>query len=162
MTACGRHARLLAFALAVSFGLLASACSRDAGEEANEVPRVGSADSGPMDGVEGARQDPVAETDRPSTDRPSEGSTDPRAPLTPAYLEGEWCGVLGGKERSRHIFAADGSYRAAVPGYVQEAQGTVEALLDRFPVVVEVEADRFVLTRGQRGGHALVFHRGPC
>jgi len=83
----------------------------------------------------------------------------PRSRLTPAYLEGEWCVRLT-DERSRYVFAGDGSYRAGVAGYRLEAEGTIEELLED-QEVVEVEPDRFTVTRG-RGFSPKVFERGPC
>ncbi len=85
-----------------------------------------------------------------------------RESLTPEYLAGEWCSVYGGQERSRYVFAEDGSYRAGLAGYGYEldAEGTIGSLLEDFRVI-DVERDRFVLNR--RGvNRQNIFVRGPC
>ena len=82
-----------------------------------------------------------------------------RARLTPRYLEGEWC-ALYSQERGRYVFADDGSYQEQTAGF-EVTSGTIEALLEEYPVVVEVEADRFVLKRGN-ASYRYVFTRGPC
>ena len=98
---------------------------------------------------------------------PSAGAADDattgelRARLTPEYLAGEWCAVFS-QERSRYVFGPDGSFRLALPGADFRPGGTVDDLLEDFRVVREVEADRFVLSRGERGHREYVFRRGPC
>jgi len=96
---------------------------------------------------------------------PSVGATEGlKARLTPEYLAGEWCAIFS-QERSRYVFGPDGSFRRALPGAdlrTGAEQGTVHDLLEDFRVVREVEADRFVLARGERGHRGNVFRRGPC
>jgi hypothetical protein len=87
-----------------------------------------------------------------------------KARLTPKYLAGEWCAIFS-QERSRYVFGRDGSFRRALPGAdltTGAEHGTVHDLLEDFRVVREVEADRFVLARGERGHRDYVFRRGTC
>jgi hypothetical protein len=62
------------------------------------------------------------------------------------------------------VFGPDGSFRRALPGSDLTAgdDGTLHDLTEDFRVVLEVEADRFVLARGERGHREYVFRRGPC
>lgn len=82
--------------------------------------------------------------------------------LTGAYLEGEWCALYGGQERSQYVFDGDGSYRAGPASfdYRLVSEGSIDRLLQDFEVV-SVEPDRFVLNR--RGvTRRNVFDRGRC
>lgn len=108
---------------------------------------------------EGSGASPAPSPTRPN--RATEGAGGLRARLTPEYLEGEWC-ALYSQERSRYVFASDGSYRAglAAPGHLLDTQGTIETLLAEFNVI-ELEADRFVLAR-ENAYWQYVFGRGPC
>jgi len=97
----------------------------------------------------------------PSASRAGDATGGLRDRLTPEYLAGEWCAVFS-QERSSYLFGPDGSFRLALPGADFKPGGTVYDLLEDFRVVREVEADRFVLARGQRGHREYVFRRGPC
>ena len=100
---------------------------------------------------------PAGKPPRPSA---REGSASLRDRLTPQYLQGEWCGVYS-QERMWYVFADDGSYQAGM-GHLPDVEGTIDALVEDFRVIIEVEADRFVLARGKRQSYRLVMSRGAC
>lgn len=149
----GRQRRSGVPSLAILFTLWAAvSCSGDREEGPDREPIADQEEAS-------ASRQPDAPT--PHTNRADESGEPLRTRLTPEYLEGDWCATLS-QERSRYTFAEDGSYRATVPGYRQEAEGTLEALLERHPVIRQVGADRFILARTERGGFPYVFERGPC
>lgn len=119
-----------------------------------ERPEARSRD--PEASAAGARSEAPAREDRTEEERASL-----RSRLTDAYLSGTWCADFG-EEESRYTFEDDASYRASIPGYVQETDGSIATLLERFPIIRQVRPDRFVLARGEHGHRPYVFTRGPC
>ena len=143
--------------VACAFAVLASSCSPD-GEDASR--------SSPSPPARSSQDHATATVPAPPPSRsPSDGPTGGlQTRLTPQYLAGAWCAIFS-QERSRYVFGSDGSFRRALPGadlMTGAEHGTVPDLLADFPVIREVEADRFVLARGGRGQRDYVFRRGPC
>jgi len=99
-------------------------------------------------------------------------NTIPKSRLTPEYLEGEWCGAYrrvgddGPGERTRYVFAADGSYRVGPPGNRHElviSREYEDFFASEEEKLVELEDDRFrVVIRNVRTLTEHVFRRGPC
>lgn len=114
---------------------------------------------------------------RPSsgTDEEARDEALPKASLTPAYLEGEWCGGFlseGGGDRlgepTYYVFAADGSFRVGPPSMRHElviAKGR-GALLDQYEdwSLVEREDDRFRVLIRLDGSleRRREYRRGKC
>ena len=164
--------------VACALGALASGCSGD-GESSDSsgtssglsssssASRTSSSSPSPLD--RSSQNPTTALPPAPSSagTAPSSGGTGDGATggmtarLTPEYLAGEWCAVFS-QERSRYVFGPDGSFRRALPGADLGAEETLEDLTQDFPVVLEVEADRFVLSRAARGHREFVFSRGTC
>lgn len=162
-----RRGRLVALVAAPA--LLYAGCGSDA------------ADQGATPGGDPAAAERSVPAERANA-RPSSGTegqardeTLPKASLTPAYLEGEWCGGFlseGGGDRlgepTYYVFAPDGSFRVGPPSMRHELVIEKErgALLDQFEdwSLVQREDDRFRVLIRFTGSHERQreYRRGKC
>lgn len=99
--------------------------------------------------------------------RRAQAEADPGLPkdrLTAGYLQGMWCSVYGGQERTQWRFHADGSYEVGLPagrGWAMQPSGDdLGEFRGRFEKLISVDGDGFVTEH--RHGRQNVFTRGPC
>ena len=151
--------------VACALGVLVSGCSGDSegsssrSSSSSSTNRSSSTSPSSPDRSSQVPTTPLPPAPSAGTENGATGGMTAR--LTPEYLAGVWCAVFS-QERSRYVFGPDGSFRRALPGADFGAREDLEDLMEDFPVVLEVEADRFVLSRAGRGHREFVFSRGPC
>lgn len=111
-----------------------------------------------------ARERGIHERAIGETEKNAEATGLSKDQLTGDYLQGTWCSVYGGQERTQWNFQRDGGYQIGMPagdGWAMQRGGdNLDHYRDRFEKLIAMDDDSFVTEH--RHGRKNVFQRGAC